>query len=68
ISMQDKMVIYDNEKQAIGWSPANCDRPPKSSKYDNNPNLSNYTVDRIDSTYLAHINGSSSKMSYTSEF
>lgn len=31
ISMQDKMVIYDNEKQAIGWSPANCDRPPKSN-------------------------------------
>ncbi|CAN4101655.1 unnamed protein product [Withania somnifera] len=31
ISMQDKMVTYDNEKQAIGWSPANCDRPPKSS-------------------------------------
>ncbi|MCE3215062.1 hypothetical protein HAX54_000717 [Datura stramonium] len=30
ISMQDKMVIYDNEA-AIGWSPANCDRPPKSS-------------------------------------
>lgn len=31
ISMQDKMVIYDNEKQAIGWMSANCDRPPKSS-------------------------------------
>ncbi|KAL5555217.1 hypothetical protein UlMin_037453 [Ulmus minor] len=31
ISMQDKMVIYDNEKQAIGWIPANCDRLPRSS-------------------------------------
>uniref|UniRef100_A0A5B6ZDA5 Aspartic proteinase Asp1 n=1 Tax=Davidia involucrata TaxID=16924 RepID=A0A5B6ZDA5_DAVIN len=30
ISMQDKMVIYDNEKQQIGWLPANCDRLPKS--------------------------------------
>ncbi|KAJ9563099.1 hypothetical protein OSB04_008259 [Centaurea solstitialis] len=28
ISMQDKMVIYDNEKQTIGWLPANCDRLP----------------------------------------
>lgn len=30
ISMQDKVVIYDNEKQLIGWAPANCDRFPKS--------------------------------------
>lgn len=30
ISLQDKMVIYDNEKQQIGWTPANCDRLPKS--------------------------------------
>ncbi|KAK1347226.1 Aspartic proteinase Asp1 [Heracleum sosnowskyi] len=30
ISMQDKMVIYDNEKQQIGWVPANCDRLSKS--------------------------------------
>ena len=28
--MQDKMVIYNNEKQLIGWAPANCDRIPKS--------------------------------------
>ncbi|GFS40116.1 eukaryotic aspartyl protease family protein [Actinidia rufa] len=31
ISLQDKMVIYDNEKQQIGWVPANCDKIPKSS-------------------------------------
>lgn len=30
ISMQDKMVIYDNEKKQIGWVSANCDRLPKS--------------------------------------
>ncbi|KAE7997563.1 hypothetical protein FH972_002186 [Carpinus fangiana] len=30
ISMQDKMVIFDNEKKLIGWMPANCDRVPKS--------------------------------------
>lgn len=30
ISMQDKMVVYNNEKQAIGWATANCDRVPKS--------------------------------------
>ncbi|GAV65129.1 Asp domain-containing protein, partial [Cephalotus follicularis] len=29
ISMLDRMVIYDNEKQSIGWVPANCDRLPK---------------------------------------
>lgn len=30
ISLQDKMVIYDNERQQIGWVNANCDRLPKS--------------------------------------
>ncbi|KAK4433710.1 Aldehyde dehydrogenase [Sesamum alatum] len=30
ISMQDKMVIYDNERQQIGWAPANCNSLPKS--------------------------------------
>ncbi|KAF3958877.1 hypothetical protein CMV_016253 [Castanea mollissima] len=31
ISMQDKVVIYDNEKQRIGWAPEkNCDQLPKS--------------------------------------
>lgn len=30
ISMQDLMIIYDNEKQQIGWGHANCDRLPKS--------------------------------------
>lgn len=33
ISLQDKMVIYDNEKSAIGWTAANCDWPPKSNTY-----------------------------------
>ncbi|KAI4337837.1 hypothetical protein L6164_016206 [Bauhinia variegata] len=28
ISLVDKMVIYDNEKQQIGWVSANCDRLP----------------------------------------
>lgn len=28
ISMLDKMVVYDNEKQQIGWASANCDRLP----------------------------------------
>ncbi|KAL5820149.1 hypothetical protein ACOSQ4_023991 [Xanthoceras sorbifolium] len=30
ISMQDRMVIYDNDKQRLGWIPANCDCLPKS--------------------------------------
>ncbi|KAL0438113.1 UNVERIFIED_CONTAM: Aspartic proteinase Asp1 [Sesamum latifolium] len=30
VSLQDKLVIYDNERQQIGWAPANCDRLPKS--------------------------------------
>ncbi|XP_027148440.1 aspartic proteinase Asp1-like [Coffea eugenioides] len=28
ISLQDKLVIYDNEKQQIGWASANCNRLP----------------------------------------
>ncbi|KAJ4965358.1 hypothetical protein NE237_017207 [Protea cynaroides] len=28
-SMRNKMVIYDNEKQQIGWIPADCHRLPK---------------------------------------
>ncbi|XP_061341957.1 aspartic proteinase Asp1-like [Gastrolobium bilobum] len=28
ISLQDKMVIYDNEKQKIGWVSSNCDMLP----------------------------------------
>lgn len=28
ISLQDKMVIYDNEKQQIGWVSSNCDKLP----------------------------------------
>ncbi|OWM85106.1 aspartic proteinase Asp1-like isoform X2 [Punica granatum] len=30
ISLQDKIVIYDNEKKQIGWVSANCDHLPKS--------------------------------------
>ncbi|KAF4403544.1 aspartic proteinase Asp1 [Cannabis sativa] len=30
ISMQNKMVIYDNEKQMIGWVTSNCDKVPKT--------------------------------------
>ncbi|KAE8665750.1 Splicing factor U2af large subunit A [Hibiscus syriacus] len=33
VSMQDRMVIYDNEKQVIGWSPANCDHLPRLKSY-----------------------------------
>ncbi|KAG6591878.1 Aspartic proteinase Asp1, partial [Cucurbita argyrosperma subsp. sororia] len=29
ISFLDKIVVYDNEKQQIGWAPANCSRPRK---------------------------------------
>ncbi|CAH9091816.1 unnamed protein product [Cuscuta epithymum] len=31
VSMQDRLVIFDNEKSAIGWTRANCDRPPVSN-------------------------------------
>ncbi|XP_028757532.1 aspartic proteinase Asp1 [Neltuma alba] len=30
IFLQDKMVIYDNEKKQIGWIPAKCDKLSKS--------------------------------------
>ncbi|KAL6512003.1 hypothetical protein OROGR_021600 [Orobanche gracilis] len=29
ISMQDKLVIYDNERNQVGWAPANCNTNPK---------------------------------------
>lgn len=29
VSMQDRLVMYDNEKRQIGWMPENCDKPPK---------------------------------------
>ncbi|KAL6525065.1 hypothetical protein OROMI_030658 [Orobanche minor] len=29
ISMQDNLVIYDNEKNRVGWAPANCSTDPK---------------------------------------
>ncbi|KAL8231033.1 hypothetical protein R6Q57_000811 [Mikania cordata] len=28
ISFHDKIIIYDNEKQQIGWAPANCKKHP----------------------------------------
>ncbi|XP_043720715.1 aspartic proteinase Asp1-like [Telopea speciosissima] len=31
-SMLNKMVIYDNEKQQIGWIPADCNRLPKADR------------------------------------
>ncbi|PKI37939.1 hypothetical protein CRG98_041670 [Punica granatum] len=33
ISMQDKMVIYENERQMIGWVLASCDKVPKSKAF-----------------------------------
>ncbi|KAL3729099.1 hypothetical protein ACJRO7_033665 [Eucalyptus globulus] len=33
ISMQDKMVIYDNERQLLGWESKDCSRPPKSRAF-----------------------------------
>jgi len=28
--MQDKVMIFENEKKLIGWGPADCSRVPKS--------------------------------------
>jgi len=30
ISMQDKVMVFENEKQLIGWGPGDCSRVPKS--------------------------------------
>ncbi|PSS31896.1 Aspartic proteinase [Actinidia chinensis var. chinensis] len=30
ISLQDKLVVYDNERQMIGWTPSNCNNIPNS--------------------------------------
>ncbi|XP_048232750.1 aspartic proteinase Asp1 isoform X2 [Ricinus communis] len=32
VSMLDRLVIYNNEKQMIGWAAASCDRLPKSKR------------------------------------
>ncbi|KAJ0976855.1 hypothetical protein J5N97_012329 [Dioscorea zingiberensis] len=34
ISMQDMMVVYNNEKQQIGWVRTNCDRLPNADEWD----------------------------------
>ncbi|WOL01518.1 aspartic proteinase Asp1 [Canna indica] len=36
ISLQDHMVVYDNEKQHIGWVRAACDRLPNADSDDDN--------------------------------
>ncbi|KAK9054257.1 hypothetical protein SSX86_025335 [Deinandra increscens subsp. villosa] len=33
ISFHDKIIIYDNEKQQIGWAPANCNKLPNINDY-----------------------------------
>ncbi|XP_039162002.1 uncharacterized protein LOC120290249 [Eucalyptus grandis] len=33
ISMQDKMVIYDNERQLLGCESKDCSRPPKPKAF-----------------------------------
>ncbi|KAL6493185.1 hypothetical protein OROGR_032944 [Orobanche gracilis] len=30
ISMQDNLVIYDNQKNRVGWAPADCSKDPKT--------------------------------------
>jgi len=30
ISLQDKVVVYDNEKGQIGWASGNCNQIPHS--------------------------------------
>ncbi|XP_008781591.2 aspartic proteinase Asp1-like [Phoenix dactylifera] len=34
ISLQDLVVIYDNERRQIGWGQANCDRVPNADRID----------------------------------
>ncbi|KAL2538486.1 Eukaryotic aspartyl protease family protein [Forsythia ovata] len=46
ISLQDKLVIYDNEKRQIGWAPANCNRLP---------NMDGDFVDRYYQPYAADL-------------
>ncbi|MED6174032.1 hypothetical protein PIB30_065099 [Stylosanthes scabra] len=33
ISMQDKVIVFDNEKHLIGWAHADCTRPPRSRAF-----------------------------------
>ncbi|XP_047979623.1 aspartic proteinase Asp1-like [Salvia hispanica] len=34
IFLQDKLVIYDNERQRVGWAPANCNNLPNMDSGD----------------------------------
>ncbi|XP_042033213.1 aspartic proteinase Asp1-like [Salvia splendens] len=34
IFLQDKLVIYDNERQQVGWAPANCNKLPNVDRGD----------------------------------
>ncbi|KAL3513646.1 hypothetical protein ACH5RR_026363 [Cinchona calisaya] len=44
ISLQDKLVIYDNEKQQIGWAPANCNRLPNVDRDYSEGNYQSYAA------------------------
>ncbi|KAI3761087.1 hypothetical protein L1987_51494 [Smallanthus sonchifolius] len=35
ISFHDKIIIYDNEKQQIGWAPSNCSKLPNINRVQN---------------------------------
>lgn len=45
ISLQDKIVIFDNEKQRIGWAPANCGRLPNVDHEARSEFMQSYGVD-----------------------
>ena len=45
ISMQDVMVVYDNEKEQIGWGRANCDRFPRTGTHSLEESLPNLGSD-----------------------
>ncbi|KAL8167349.1 hypothetical protein V2J09_008848 [Rumex salicifolius] len=34
VSMQDRLVMYDNDKRQIGWISENCDKTPNGGLYD----------------------------------
>lgn len=42
--MLDKIVVYDNERQKIGWAAANCNRTPKSEAWYVSFSFVQYTV------------------------
>ncbi|XP_026400912.1 aspartic proteinase Asp1-like [Papaver somniferum] len=54
---QDRTVIYDNEKQEIGWATANCDRLPNIDREEDLSQLDTAGLDILTEDYGPGVSG-----------